>query len=89
MKHGATGKGSLYEAGCRCAVCMGAHNAKHRELRAKRAARRPEDNPLLWHGKLSTYKNHGCRCEACARAGSEANKRRPSRAVRPDRRVTQ
>ena len=33
MKHGATGKGSLYEAGCRCTVCVGAHNAKHRELR--------------------------------------------------------
>jgi hypothetical protein len=74
---------------CRCDVCTEAHNEHHRKLRAKRAAQRPEDNPLLWHGRVSTYKNHGCRCEACVRAGSDANKRRPSRAVRPDRRLIQ
>ena len=68
-------------------MCVGAHNAKHRVLRAKRAAQQPEDNPLLMHGKVSTYKNHGCRCEACSRAGTEANKRRPSRTVSPDRRL--
>jgi hypothetical protein len=49
--------------GCRCDVCTEAYNEHHRKLRAKRAAQRPEDNPLLWHGKVSTYKNHGYRCD--------------------------
>ena len=57
VKHGATGKGSLYEAACRCSICVGAHNARHRALRAKPAAQRPEDNPLLSHGALSTQES--------------------------------
>jgi hypothetical protein len=85
VRHGRT----TYDyGGCRCDVCTEASNEHHRKLRARRAAKRPEDNPLLWHGKVSTYKNHGYRCDACARAGAEANKRRPSRNVSPDRRLT-
>lgn len=73
------GRRAYDDWGCRCDVCSDAYNAHHRQLRAKRAAASPETNPLLWHGKVSTYKNHRCRCVACARAGSEANRRRPSR----------
>ena len=43
-----------------------AHAERHRQLRARRAADRPEDNPALVHGK-STYVNHGCRCERLRR----------------------
>lgn len=53
-------------------MCTEAHNEHHRKLRAKRAAQRPEDNPLLWHGKVSTYSNHGCRCPACSRAQADS-----------------
>jgi hypothetical protein len=76
-------------------VCTEAHNEHHRRLRAKRAAQRPEDNPLLWHGKVSTYKNHGC---AARRAPVPAQRRigagqavrgprdhSPPRVTRPDR----
>ena len=45
-------------------MCTEAHNEHHRRLRVKRAVQRPEDNPVLWHGRGSMYKNHGCRCEA-------------------------
>ena len=32
------------------------------------------------HGTIATYRNHGCRCDACYHAQSEANRRRPNRA---------
>lgn len=70
--------------GCRRDVCATVHREHQREMRAKRATRTPELDQLLWHGTVSTYKNHRCRCEACSEAGAEANRRRPSRA-RPAR----
>jgi hypothetical protein len=61
-KHGG---GYAYDQGCRCDECVQAQNQHHRELRALRAQRRPEDNPDLQHGTISTYNNHRCRCPAC------------------------
>ena len=63
--------------GCRrCQVCRAANAERHRQLRAIRAARHPEDSPELEHGTKSTYMNHGCRCERCSEA-HEANRRPP------------
>ena len=76
MKHG--GK-YAYEQRCRCEVCIEAWNGRHRELRARRAAVAAARTDIT-HGTIGTYRNHGCRCEACYRAQSEANRRRPSRA---------
>ena len=76
-----------YEVGCRCDACRTHGNDYHRAARERRAANLERGSDRLQHGTLSTYKNHRCRCEACAQAGAEANRRRPSRAVRPDRRL--
>jgi hypothetical protein len=78
VKHG--GWGYAYDQGCRCDECVQAHNDHHRELRARRAQGRPEDNPNLKHGTRSTYGNHGCRCSACFQAQADWNRARPSRA---------
>jgi hypothetical protein len=77
VKHG--GAGYAYEQGCRCVLCVEAWNARHRELRARRAQTIATDEGIQ-HGTLSTYSNRGCRCDACYQAKSEANRRRPSRA---------
>ena len=69
MKHGGS---NAYDQGCRCDVCVDAWNDRHRELRARRTQRRPDDNANLDHGTRSTYVNHGCRCNACVDAHSEA-----------------
>ncbi len=74
MNHGARHAYDVH--GCRCVLCVGAWNERQRELRTRRAAGRPEDNPGLNHGTKSTYVNHGCRCEARKTAQAEANRRR-------------
>jgi len=73
------GAGYAYDQGCRCLVCVGDWNDKHRELRAVRSAAVAFRTDLK-HGTIPTYSNHGCRCDECRRAKSEANRRRPSRA---------
>ena len=78
MKHG--GWGYAYDQGCRCDECVQAHNDHHRDLRTRRAQHRPEDNPDLKHGTISTDNNHGCRCPACWQAKADANRRPSSRA---------
>lgn len=35
--------------------------------KARRAARLREDPTIVEHGKVSTYRNWNCRCEACTR----------------------
>lgn len=66
-----------YDAhGCRCAACTTACNSRQRELRTRRGAEQPEDNPLLAHGTKSTYVNHRCRCPECVDAQRAANRRR-------------
>jgi hypothetical protein len=77
VKHG--GAGYAYEQGCQCEVCVETWNARHRELRARRAAAVTDDSHIA-HRTLGAYRNHGCRCDACYQAQSEANRRRPSRA---------
>jgi excisionase family DNA binding protein len=81
------GRRYAYQVGCRCDACRTAWNDYHRTARERRSANLEQVWNGLQHGTVSTYKNHGCRCDACARAGSRANKRRPSRTVRPDRRL--
>jgi excisionase family DNA binding protein len=81
------GRRYAYQVGCRCDACRTAWNDYHRTARKRRSANLEQVSNGLKHGTVSTYKNHGCRCDACARAGSKANKRRPSRTVRPDRRL--
>ena len=76
VKHGG---GWAYSVGCRCVECVEAWNARHRDMRARRAETVAERTDLE-HGTRSTYSNYGCRREACVRAQSEANRRRPSRA---------
>jgi len=71
--------GYAYDRGCRCDVCVEDWNEKHRELRALRAAAIAFRTDIK-HGTISTYRNHGSRCDACYQAQSEANRRRPSRA---------
>jgi hypothetical protein len=77
VKHG--GAGYAYNLGCRCDACVEAWKAKHRELRARRAAVVQADS-YIQHGTVGAYSNHGCRCDTCFQARSEANRRRPSRA---------
>ena len=76
VKHGG---GWAYSTGCRCAECVEAWNARQCDMRARRAETVDERTDLE-HGSRSTYSNYGCRCEACVRAQSEANRARPSRA---------
>lgn len=68
-----------YIKGCRCADCREAMRVRAAE---KRAAWRsdPAAAARAGHGKLSTYKNYGCRCEPCTAANTEAT--RAQRAAR-------
>ena len=53
-----------YDQGCRCPVCVEEWNNRRRGLCRRRAAAvaLPTDPK---HGTISTYRNHGCRCDAC------------------------
>ena len=62
-------------------MCVEEWNDRHREMRAARAVAVAFRTDLK-HGTISTYVNHGCRCEACKAAQAEANRGRPSRARR-------
>lgn len=58
-----------YQKGCRCDACRDAYRLYAAELRARRAGD-PSSADRAGHGKPSTYKNHGCRCEPCSKANS-------------------
>lgn len=58
-----------YGKGCRCDDCREAQRVHGIEQRAK-WARDPEAADRAGHGKPSTYKNYGCRCEPCSKANS-------------------
>ena len=60
-----------YAKGCRCAACRDANRIHHAELRATWKAD-PSSADRAGHGKPSTYKNHGCRCEKCTAANTAA-----------------
>lgn len=66
VQHGTT---ASYRRGCRCDDCRAANTECHRELRAKRKARKTPE--AIEHGK-GAYVNWGCRCEVCTKANSEA-----------------
>jgi hypothetical protein len=63
---------------CVCEVCRSAHtNEKRLVRRARYAAREDIDGTLIAvavpeenHGRASTYRNYGCRCESCGAAES-------------------
>lgn len=58
-----------YGKGCRCADCREAQRVRGIEQRAK-WAQDPAAADRAGHGKPSTYKNYGCRCEPCSKANS-------------------
>lgn len=73
---------------CLCGVCCSAHTREQRAAKRARFAARediggvlvaitvPEEN----HGRASTYRNWGCRCEECSAAESvKTVERRESR----------
>ncbi|MFE1731608.1 hypothetical protein ACFW6X_15815 [Streptomyces bacillaris] len=55
--------------GCRCEVCVTAHNARHAQGRRNRIARR--DTATFEHG-INGYSNWNCRCDVCCTAASLA-----------------
>lgn len=59
---------------CRCGSCKGAYNTYQRVQRKSRSARRggTTPDPLLPHGRVSTYSNWGCRCDRCTEAATSA-----------------
>lgn len=64
---------------CLCDVCRQAHTNHQRVVkRARFAAREDIDGVLIAvtvpeenHGRASTYRNYGCRCDACCAAEAE------------------
>jgi hypothetical protein len=72
---------SSYVRGCRCTECTAANNARCRKSnKAHRDRNRAGlveidgrmvfPNPPSGHGKASTYRSYGCRCDACREANS-------------------
>lgn len=55
--------------GCRCEVCVTAHNARHAQGRRDRVARR--DTADFAHG-VNGYSNWNCRCPVCTSAFAAA-----------------
>ncbi len=54
---------------CACEVCETKRKARNTEyMRRWRARRRESTPPPDAHGRLSTYINWGCRCDACLEA---------------------
>lgn len=59
-----------YQKGCRCAKCQEGRKEKLVLWRKRGPAR---------HGTVSAYRVYACRCDACRRAGSIANKEQRER----------
>lgn len=63
------GTDSLYQQGCRCDACRGAHAADSRARRQRFRQRVAEgDLSRVPHGTHAGYANHGCRCADCREA---------------------
>lgn len=58
-----------YIKGCRCDDCREGHRIHTAEIRKQRF-QDPKAADRAGHGKASTYKNYGCRCEACSKANT-------------------
>lgn len=58
-----------YIKGCRCQECREAHRVRMIERRAV-WANDPTAADRAGHGKKTTYRNYGCRCEPCTRANT-------------------
>jgi hypothetical protein len=77
-EHGGTG--SLYNSGCRCELCVLAHRRRMREGRVRRRSERVMVKGALvavkaaTHGTVSTYRNWGCQCPPCHKAGQISNR---------------
>lgn len=78
MRHGASAYRQI--DGCRCDVCTEAHRVLQNAESASRRARRVLTNgrlvapvPPERHGRYTTYRNWGCQCQPCVKAGSENN----------------
>lgn len=65
----------LYVKGCRCDECREGIRLHRREERAKWRSD-PSRADRTGHGKLTTYKNHGCRCVDCKAANTEDTRKR-------------
>lgn len=79
MRHGYGG----YTRGCRCEVCRAAKRAYMRhKRRAASLRRRQAGNPRAFvaegitHGTYAGYTDAHCRCNLCAAAKSDMDKRR-------------
>ncbi|MFD7860951.1 hypothetical protein [Streptomyces sp. NPDC059783] len=75
------GSAGAYKRGCRCPVCRTAHSARLAAGRADRYARRAAGTATFTHG-ASAYKNWGCRCSVCCRAGHLDNAQYRARRAR-------
>ncbi len=67
-----------YRLGCRCTRCRVAASEYRRKERDRRRGQSPPDH--VEHGKVSTYTNYYCRCDAsrtaAVQAGREYRRRR-------------
>lgn len=61
--HGSVNRYTSGKWACRCKECTAANTAYNRTLKGR---------PAPTHG-LSGYRNYGCRCDICRKAGSDAN----------------
>lgn len=74
---------------CRCPVCTSLHSEEKAAVKRARLAARedidcvliavavPEEN----HGRASTYRNYGCRCDPCRAAEAAKYEERKRRAA--------
>lgn len=57
---------------CRCVPCTAANRARQYSENESRTARLLADPSLAPHGKVSTYRNWGCRCAPCTEVHSKS-----------------
>lgn len=74
---------STYARGCRCTTCTTAHTTRVAAYRDHRYDQRTLDDTgrLIApgprrHGRNSTYIGHGCRCQPCTTAHTQAARER-------------
>jgi hypothetical protein len=79
------GTRSMYNKGCRCALCAEAQLRGCADGRKERTERARRDPSLVPHS-AAAYSNWGCRCEVCCTAAAE--KRRREEASRHRRAAT-
>ncbi|WP_026470340.1 hypothetical protein [Alkanindiges illinoisensis] len=76
IKHGTE---TAYRYGCRCEICINAHNQQTINFQKKARNHFAETGEFLStktkHGTYSSYVNYGCRCELCTEANRKQNKK--------------